>query len=60
MRLDDVPKTDIPRARQIVSEMLGTTVIEGGDDGIYAQMNIGPALHISVGADISGSSCGGP
>jgi len=60
MRLDDALKTDIPRARQIVSEMLGPTVIEKADDGIYAQMNIGPALRIAVGANVSGSGCGGP
>lgn len=33
MRLVDALKSDIPRARQIVSEVLGTTVIEEGVDG---------------------------
>jgi site-specific DNA recombinase len=59
MRHDDALKTGVQRARQIVAETLGPTVIEEGDDGIYAQMNIGPALRIAVGADVSGSGCGG-
>lgn len=59
MRMDDVLKTDTPHARQIVAEILGPTVIEEGDDGIYAQTNIGPALRIAVGANVSGYGCGG-
>ncbi len=59
MCLDDALKTDIPRARQIVSKILGPTIIEEAEDGIYAQMNIGPALRIAVGADVSGYGCGG-
>ncbi|HEY7944137.1 MAG TPA: recombinase family protein, partial [Casimicrobiaceae bacterium] len=59
MRLDDALKSDIPRARQIMADMLGPTIIEEAEDGIYAQMQIGPALRIAVGADVAGSGCGG-
>jgi hypothetical protein len=59
MRLDDAPRTDVPRTRQIVSEMLGPTIIEESDDGIYAQMNVGPGLLIAVGANSSKNGCGG-
>ena len=51
MRLDGAMKTDVARARSIIVDMLGPTVIEEADDGIYAQMYTGPALHIAAGAD---------
>ena len=62
MRLDGAMKTDVARARSIIVDMLGPTVIEDADDEIYAQMYTGPALRIAAGANVDGGGggCGGP
>jgi hypothetical protein len=34
-------------------------LLSGTIDGIYAQLNIGPALRVAVGADVILFGCGG-
>jgi len=51
---------DVSVARDVLSKKLGDIVVEERDDGIYAQMDIGPVLLRAAGADVSKSGCGGP
>ncbi len=46
-------------ARKILAERLGDICVEEKDDGIYAQMDIGPVLLEAVGADVAKYGCGG-
>jgi len=41
------------------SKKLGDIVVEERDDGVYAQMDIGPVLLGAAGADVSKTGCGG-
>ena len=51
--------SDIPVARDMLSKKLGDIVVEERDDGIYAQIDIGPVLLRAAGANVSKSGCGG-
>jgi len=51
---------DVSVARDVLSKKLGDVVVEERDDGVYAQMNIGPVLLRAAGADVSETGCGGP
>jgi len=51
--------TDIPVARDVLSKKLGDIVVEERDDGVYAQMDIGPVLPWAAGAEVSKTGCGG-
>ncbi|MBK7082267.1 MAG: recombinase family protein [Betaproteobacteria bacterium] len=59
LRLEQALATDVEVARRILGERLGDIRVEERDDGIYAQMDIGPVLLEAVGADVSRSGCGG-
>lgn len=50
---------DIPVARDMLSKKLGDIVVEERDDGVYAQIDIGPVLLRAAGANVSKSGCGG-
>ena len=52
-------QADVDRARKILAEKLGTITVEELDDGVYAQMDIGPVLLEAAGADVAGTGCGG-
>ena len=52
--------SDIPVARDMLSKMLGDIVVEERDDGVYAQIDIGPVLLRAAGPNVSKSDCGGP
>jgi hypothetical protein len=58
VHLGEAQKTDIARARRIVADLIGSTIIEQAEDGIYAQMNVGPGLLIAVGTNSSKNGCG--
>ena len=51
--------SDIPVARDMLSKKLGDIVVEERDDGVYAQIDIGPVLLRAAGANVSKSGCGG-
>ena len=59
LRLDSALATDVDLARRILADKLGEIRVEERDDGVYAQMDIGPVLLEAVGADVSRSGCGG-
>ena len=59
LRLDSALATDVDVARRILADKLGEIRVEERDDGVYAQMDIGPVLLEAVGADVSRSGCGG-
>ena len=46
-------------ARKMLADKLGDIKVEERDDGVSAQMDIGPVLLAAVGADVVGSGCGG-
>lgn len=46
-------------ARDVLSKKLGDIVVEERDDGVYAQIDIGPVLLRAAGADVSKTGCGG-
>ena len=50
---------DIPVARDVLAKKLGDIVVEERDDGVYAQIDIGPVLLQAAGANVSKSGCGG-
>ena len=50
---------DVSVARDVLSKKLGDIVVEERDDGVYAQMDIGPVLLRAAGADVSKTGCGG-
>jgi site-specific DNA recombinase len=58
MRIETELAADVDRARRIIAEKLGKITVEERDDGVYAQMDIGPALLEAAGADVAGSGCG--
>jgi hypothetical protein len=58
VHLGEAQKIDITRARRIVADLIGSTIIEQAEDGIYAQMNVGPGLLIAVGTNSSKNGCG--
>jgi hypothetical protein len=47
-----VPKESSRAARDILAKKLGDIVIQEEDDGVYAQMDIGPVLLEATGADV--------
>ena len=51
--------TDVSTARDVLSKKLGDIVVAERDDGIYAQMDIGPVLLRAAGADVFKTGCGG-
>jgi len=59
MRLESALAADVATARKILADKLGDIKVEERDDGVYAQMDIGPVLLGAVGADVAGSGCGG-
>jgi hypothetical protein len=59
MRLESALSTDVECARKIRADKLGEIVVEEKDDGVYAQMDIGPVLLEAAGADVARSGCGG-
>ena len=59
MRLESALSTDVDCARKILADKLGDIVVEEKDDGVYAQMDIGPVLLEAAGADVARSGCGG-
>jgi hypothetical protein len=59
MRLETALSTDVECARKILADKLGDIVVEEKDDGVYAQMDIGPVLLEAAGADVARSGCGG-
>ena len=59
LRLEQALATDVEVARRILGERLGDIRVEERDDGIYAQMDIGPVLLEAAGADVAGCGCGG-
>ena len=59
LRLEQALATDVEVARRILAERLGDIRVEERDDGIYAQMDIGPVLLEAAGADVAGCGCGG-
>ena len=40
---------DVDRARKILAEKLGKITVEERDDGVYAQVDIGPVLREAAG-----------
>jgi hypothetical protein len=50
---------DVSVARDVLSKKLGDIVVEERDDGVYAEMDIGPVLLRAAGADVSKTGCGG-
>ena len=50
---------DVSVARDMLSKKLGDIVVEERDDGVYAQMDIGPVLLRAAGAEVSKTGCGG-
>jgi hypothetical protein len=50
---------DIPVAHDVLSRKLGDIVVEERDDGVYAQIDIGPVLLGAAGANVSKTGCGG-
>ncbi len=59
MRLETALSTDVDSARKILADKLGDIVVEEKDDGVYAQMDIGPVLLEAAGADVARTGCGG-
>ena len=59
LRLEEALAGDVEVARGILAKRLGEIRVEERDDGIYAQMDIGPVLLEAVGADVAGCGCGG-
>jgi DNA invertase Pin-like site-specific DNA recombinase len=59
-RIETELAADIDRARKILTEKLGLITVEERDDGVYAQMDIGPVLLEVAGADVAKTGCGGP
>jgi site-specific DNA recombinase len=59
LSLEKALATDVEVARRILSERLGDIRVEETDDGIYAQIDIGPVLLEAVGADVAKYGCGG-
>jgi hypothetical protein len=49
----------VDRAHKILAEKLGKITVEERDDGVYAQMDIGPVLLEAAGADVARTGCGG-
>jgi hypothetical protein len=49
---------DVSVARDVLSKKLGDVVVEESDDGVYAQMDIGPVLLRAAGAVVSKTGCG--
>lgn len=58
-RIETELAADVDRARKILAEKLGKITVEERDDGVYAQMDIGPVLLEAAGADVAGTGCGG-
>ncbi len=58
MRLESALSTDVASARKILADKLGDIKVEERDDGVYAQMDIGPVLLNAAGADVARSGCG--
>ena len=58
-RIETELSADVDRARKILADKLGKITVEERDDGVYAQMDIGPVLLEAVGADVAGTGCGG-
>ena len=53
LRLETALAQDVGAARAILSGKLGPITLEEKDDAVWAQMDIGPALLLAVGADDS-------
>lgn len=58
LRLEKALASDVEVARGILAGRLGEIRVEEKDDGIYAQMDIGPVLLEAVGADVAKYGCG--
>ena len=58
-RIETELAADVDRARKILAEKLGRITVEEREDGVYAQMDIGPVLLEAAGADVAGTGCGG-
>ena len=59
MRLETALSKDVPAARAMLAGKLGPVILDEKDDGVWAQMDIGPALLFAAGADDSIRGCGG-
>lgn len=58
-RMQTALASDVSAARDVLSKKLGSIVVEKRNDGVYAQMDIGPVLLQAAGADVSKTGCGG-
>lgn len=60
MRLDSAGATDVASARKILADKHGDLEVRERDEGVDAQMNIGPILLEAVAADVAGCviACG--
>ena len=58
-RIETELAADVDRARKVLAEKLGKITVEERDDGVYAQMDIGPVLLEAAGADVARTGCGG-
>ena len=58
-RIETELAADVDRARKILAEKLGRITVEERENGVYAQMDIGPVLLEAAGADVAGTGCGG-
>lgn len=59
LNLESALASDVDTARRILADKLGDIKVEERDDGVYAQMDIGPVLLEAAGADVAGIGCGG-
>ena len=49
---------DVTVARDVLSKKLEDIIVEERDDGVHAQMDIGPVLLTAAGANVSKTGCG--
>jgi DNA invertase Pin-like site-specific DNA recombinase len=59
LQLEAALASDVSVARSILQQKLGDIVVEEKDNGVFAQMDIGPVLLEAVGADVDKTGCGG-
>jgi hypothetical protein len=59
LQLESALASDVPVARSILQQKLGDIIVEEKDDGVVAQMDIGPVLLEAVGTDVDRTGCGG-
>jgi hypothetical protein len=53
LQLESALGSDVPVARAILQKKLGDIVVQEKDDGVFAQMDIGPVLLEAAGADVA-------